>query len=236
MAYIALAGIIIVALFLLLRWFVNADPAVLARAFVWALAVIAIGVIAVLYATEALGAALALTGAFFAVVLRGHALWQYFRRFSAPAAGNVSEVETDFLRMTLDHDSGTMAGTVRRGAQQGRHLSELSLPELVVLWRECRAEDPASAKLLETYLDRIVPGWRDGAEHAGGSGGGAGSAKAAAMSREEAYDILGLAPGASSDDVKAAYHRLMLKMHPDHGGSTYLAARINAARDLLLKG
>jgi hypothetical protein len=235
MAYIALAGIVIVALFLVLRWFVNADPAVLARAFVWVLAVIAIGVIAVLYATEQLGAALALTGTFFALVLRGHALWSYFRRVSAPAAGNVSEVETDFLRMTLDHDSGTMAGTVRRGAQQGRHLSELSQPELVVLWRECRADDPASAKLLETYLDRILPGWRDGAERAGGGGGSAGSAKAAAMSRDEAYDILGLAAGASPEDVKAAYHRLMLKMHPDHGGSTYLAARINAARDLLLK-
>ncbi|MDB5408951.1 MAG: molecular chaperone DnaJ [Rhodospirillales bacterium] len=235
MAYIALVGIILLVLFLLLRWFVNANPAVLARGFGWGLAIVAIAAIVLLYATEALGPALALTGAFLTVVLRGHALWRYFRGLVGPAAGNVSEVETDYLRMTLDHDSGTMEGTVRRGTHQGRRLSELSAPELVALWRECRAEDAASAKLLETYLDRIVPGWRDGAGHAGG-GDGAGPAHAAAMTREEAYAILGIAQGASADEVKAAYHRLMLKLHPDHGGSTYLAARINAARDLLLKG
>jgi hypothetical protein len=235
MATIALVGIVVLVLFLLLRWFVNANPAVLARSLGWALAIIAVVAIIVLYAIEALGPALALTGAFLTVALRGHALWQYFRRFAGPAVGNVSEVETDFIRMTLDHDSGTMAGTVRRGAQQGRHLSELSQPELVVLWRECRAEDEASAKLLETYLDRIVPGWRDGGEQSGAAGG-ARPAGAAAMSREEAYAILGIRQGASHDEIKAAYHRLMLKMHPDHGGSTYLAARINAARDLLLKG
>jgi hypothetical protein len=137
--------------------------------------------------------------------------------------------------MTLDHDSGTMDGTVRRGAQQGRHLSELSHAELVALWREYRVHDEASAKLLETYLDRIVPGWRDGTEQPG-AGAGARSARQAPMSREEAYAILGISEGASDEEVKAAYHRLMLKLHPDHGGSTYLAARINAARDLLLKG
>jgi hypothetical protein len=235
MAYIALVGIVVLVLFLLLRWFVNANPAVLARGLGWALAIIAIVAIIVLYAIEALGPALALTGAFLTVALRGHALWNYFRRLSGPAVGNVSEVETDFLRMTLDHDSGTMAGTVRRGAQRGRHLSELSQPELVALWRECRAEDEASAKLLETYLDRIVPDWRDGGEHSG-SAGGARAPGAATMSRDEAYAILGIARGASDDEVKSAYHRLMLKLHPDHGGSTYLAARINAARDLLLKG
>jgi hypothetical protein len=235
MAYIALAGIVVLVLFLLLRWFVGANPAVLARGLGWALAIIAVVAIVVLYAIEALGPALALTGAFLTVLLRGHALWQYFRRLSGPAVGNVSEVETGFLRMTLDHDSGTMEGTVRRGAQQGRRLSELSRPELVALWREWRAEDEASAKLLETYLDRIVPDWRDGGAQSG-AGGGARSAGAAAMSREEAYAILGIPQGASADEVKAAYHRLMLKLHPDHGGSTYLASRINAARDLLLKG
>jgi hypothetical protein len=235
MAYLALAGIVVFGLFLLLRWFVNADPAVLARSLRWAVAVAAVAVILFLYAIDALGPALALTGAFFTVMLRGRALWQYFRRFSGPAVGNTSEVETDFLRMTLDHDSGAMEGTVRRGAQSGRRLSELSQVELVALWRECRAEDEASAKLLETYLDRIVPEWRDGPKRASGTGGGR-PAEGGVMSRDEAYAILGIAQGASADEVKAAYHRLMLKLHPDHGGSTYLAARINAARDLLLKG
>jgi hypothetical protein len=235
MAFIAFAGIVVLVLFLLLRWFVNANPAVLARGLGWGLAIVAIVAIVFLYAIDALGPALALTGAFLTVALRGHALWRYFQRLSGPAVGNVSEVETDFLRMTLDHDSGTMEGTVRRGAQQGRHLSELSQAELAALWRECRAEDEASAKLLETYLDRIAPGWRDGAGQSAGGAGGTRAGNAAAMSRDEAYAILGIERGASTEEVKAAYHRLMLKLHPDHGGSTYLAARINAARDLLLK-
>jgi hypothetical protein len=236
MAYIVLgiAGLLI--LLLLGRAFVNADPAALARGLRWVGIAFVVLLVIGLIASEQLGPALAVTGGLLTVALRGRALWQHFRAAAGPSTGRVSEVETDMLRMTLDHDSGAMSGTIRRGPYQGRRLSELAPDELSALWRECRAEDEASAKLLETYLDRIAPDWRHGGGKAGRTDERAGTGRASdAMTREEAYKILDLPQGASADEVKAAHRRLMLKLHPDHGGSTYLAARINQAKDLLLK-
>ncbi len=54
------------------------------------------------------------------------------------------------------------------------------------------------------------------------------------MTPEEAYQVLGLRPGASEADIRAAHHRLMRTAHPDSGGSDWLATRINQARDVLL--
>ena len=121
----------------------------------------------------------------------------------------------------------------------GHRLEEMTLEQLIELWRDCLAEDGDSAAVLEAYLDRTRgESWREAAG-AGAAGEGAGRAGAAAagqgaMTREEAYEILGLEPGAEAADIRAAHHRLMQKVHPDHGGSNYLAAKINQAKDLLL--
>jgi len=103
--------------------------------------------------------------------------------------------------------------------------------------RECRAEDEEGARLLEAYLDRVRPDWRDEFAGAGAGAGTGGGAKSAAgdMTVEEAYAILGLSPGADDEAIKEAHRRLMVKLHPDHGGSDYLATKINRARDVLLR-
>lgn len=156
---------------------------------------------------------------------------------ASKSPGQSSSVRTKVLAMELDHDSGDMDGEILSGAHTGRKLSELSLAELTELMDECIEAGDQSQALLEAYLDRAHPDWRDGGDDADetssdqkrrpGSGSGA-------MSRNEAYDILGLEPGATEEDINAAHRRLMKQFHPDQGGSDYLAARINQAKDLLL--
>jgi hypothetical protein len=126
-----------------------------------------------------------------------------------------------------------MDGTVLQGAWKGRRLSELSVESLLDLLAECRVSDPDSAQILEAYLERARPEWR---EKAGEAKPRAEAPPSASMSREEAYRILGLEPGADEVAVREAHRRLMMKMHPDIGGSSYLAAKINQAKDLLLGG
>lgn len=154
------------------------------------------------------------------------------------STGKTSSVRTAFLEMVLDHPSGRMTGRVLAGAYAGRDLASLLPSDALVLWRECRAGDPQSRQLLEAYLDREHPEWRDRlrqeeAEPKARNGAGTNSATAV-MSVSEALDILGLKPGASEEDIRNAHRNLMKKFHPDQGGSTYLATKINAAKDALL--
>lgn len=160
---------------------------------------------------------------------------------SAPNPGGTSEVETATLRMVLDHDSGTVDGEVIAGSFAGRGLGDLKVEDLVELLDECRHDDGESAPLVEAYLDRAHPEWRDfageGYEEQAETGytdpddpGGYDTP----MNAKEARGILEVGPDASGDDIKQAHHRLMKKMHPDQGGSTYLASKINQAKDVLL--
>ncbi len=144
-----------------------------------------------------------------------------------------STVVTRFLNMTLDHATGAMSGEVREGRFTGRALPELNLQELLALWRECRA-DPQSVAVLEAYLDRHAESdWRERLREAESAADS--PATMGIMSRAEAYQILGLSPGAAEAEVQAAYRRLIQRLHPDHGGSAYLATQLNRARDLLLR-
>jgi hypothetical protein len=150
---------------------------------------------------------------------------------AGPSSGNASDVETRFLRMSLDHDTGAMDGVVLEGGHRGRRLSELALDELTDLMAVCRAQDSQSATVLEAYLDRVHgDSWRQGFHGAGASP----SADASHMSQAEAREILGVAEDASREDIIEAHRRLMQKNHPDRGGSTYLAATINQAKEILL--
>jgi len=144
--------------------------------------------------------------------------------------GQISNVRTGFLDMELDHDTGAMRGRVLVGSQIGRSLDELSIEDLAALVNEF---DEESRALLVAYLDRRDAGWREHAQ--GDAAAGRGTAPTGKMTEQEAYQILGLQPGASADDIARAHRTLMKKMHPDQGGSTYLAARINEAKEILIR-
>ena len=148
--------------------------------------------------------------------------------------GQKSRVRTSALAMELDHDTGEMEGEVLSGRFAGRLLSSLSLDEVMQFRLECEEAGPQTSALMESYLDRYHPDWREreGVESEAGQKGASGSSE---MSREEALEILGLAYGATREEIRKAHKALMKQFHPDHGGSSYLASKINQAKDLLLQ-
>jgi hypothetical protein len=202
--------------------------------------VVAIGVFAMIAVTAASGR----LGAFgwllllLPLILQWKNLRQGLGSMRRPSPGRTSDIETAWLRMTLEHDSGVLKGTVLRGPHRGRTLDELSFDELLDLLHECRVDDPQSAEVLESYLDRVHgAGWRENGDTGSGSGSaGATRSSGGAMTAAEAYEILGLQPGATDRDIREAHRRLLKLNHPDRGGSTWLAAQINLAKDVLLPG
>lgn len=157
----------------------------------------------------------------------------YKKRQSQASSGNVSKVETKILSMRLDHDSGVMYGTVKQGPLQGKELGDLSEQEFMQLLQYCREHDGESTRLLTTYLDkRFGDSWReDDIPHNDSSNN---HSHQGTMSRREAFDILGISPNSNKEEIIAAHRKLMQKMHPDRGGSDYLAAQINQAKDVLI--
>ena len=227
-----IAGIlVVVGLFVLARWLANADPKLLAR-HVRSTALILAALIAIaLYISGRLGLVIALTTIVTLAILNWRALQARIRAAAGPSPGQTSSITTAFLDMQLDHDSGEMTGTVRRGVHEGREISGLSLEELLVLRGECSGEDQKSVSILEAYMDRrFGVGWRSDDDQAEAAAGGSDGP----MTPEEAYRFLGLEPGASPAEIKEAHRRMMKNFHPDHGGSDYIAAKLNEAKALLL--
>jgi len=143
----------------------------------------------------------------------------------------VSRVRSAFLEMELDHDTGAMRGRILAGAHEGVPLEALDVATLVGL---LAGIDEESRALLAAYLDRREPRWRENADGDATAGQGAPS-RSGKMTQEEAYQILGVEAGASAAEIGRAHRTLMKKLHPDQGGSTYLAARVNEAKDILLR-
>jgi hypothetical protein len=227
MTWLALGAIALFLLFLLLRAFANA-PVARVKQF-GAVVLASIGAVLLLLGLfTARGQQAIFALAFFLpLLLQWAQRWRTNKRFggSAPQTGAANSVETAFLSMTLHHDSGRMTGSVKSGQFAGRDLATLTLSDLLALLQECQVADADSVALLEAWLDRAHPDWR--AEPAA-------EPRSGAMTRAEALEILGLAEGADEDAIRAAHRRLMRGAHPDQGGSAWLAARINAARDFLL--
>ena len=168
----------------------------------------------------------------FGLSLLGWLPWKLpgFGQRTQRSPGQVSRVRSAFVEMELDHDTGAMRGRLLAGRHAGASLDGLETSAIVAMFGEI---DDESRSLLMAYLDRRAPGWREDMQYdaAPGSGGPGRSGK---MTEQEAYQILGVQPGASADEIGHAHRTLMKKLHPDQGGSTYLAARVNEAKDVLL--
>src|SRR5487761_1284545 len=231
-----LGGVAVLGGFLLLVYlFVTTDPARLARNLKWTgIGVAAVAVIGLVLVPPVRELAALLFPFALSMPLLAR-IRSFIDRHGAPAGGRVFSVTMAFLRMSLDRDTGAMSGSVLRGQFAGMRVEELSRGDLLALLRECRAADEEGARLLEAYLDRLHPEWREdlgGASGRAGSGQGGGGPASGDLTGEEGYAILGLARGATPAEIKEAHRRLMIKLHPDHGGSDYLATKINRARDL----
>jgi hypothetical protein len=172
-------------------------------------------------------------GAFGLGLLGWISLWPAtFGARTQRTTGQASRVRTAFLEMELDHDTGAMHGRILAGRREGATLDTLDVTALIGLLSEF---DDDSRNLLAAYLDRRKPGWREDAQQDAATGGRARTAPSGKMTEEEAYQILGVEPGASAGEISRSHRSLMKKLHPDQGGSTYLAARVNAAKDVLLR-
>jgi len=240
-AYLILGIAILTGVILTGKWLASAEPKQIIKAF----KIIGIGMVVVLImffaATGRLLWMFYLLPVLLPWLLRFRSAARMAKNFSrmskGGSTGQSSDVETKYLRLSLDHDSGAMAGEVLIGDYAGQRIEEMELSDLIELTAECVAQDEQSAQILETYRDRTYPDWRDHveseAQHEHGRGWGAKPQNG--MSQNEAYEVLGLSLGATEKEIKEAYHRLISNLHPDHGGSTYLAAKINQAKDTLLR-
>jgi hypothetical protein len=229
MFYLLIGILLLILLIYAGQNFVKANPADLARQ-LRTTAGIALLILAALF-TVGGRLILAIPAAGFGLSLLG---WgRLTGGYSKASPGQKSRVRSAMVEMELDHDTGAMGGTVLSGGFEGRSLDDLSDDELRALWEETAA-DGQSRALVEAYLDRRLAGWREHFE-ADGTQGQGGTASTGPMTDEEAYQILGLSPGAGDAEIRAAHRRLMKRLHPDHGGTTFLAAKLNEAKDRLLR-
>ena len=165
-------------------------------------------------------------------------LFQKVKAKKSAGSSKHSTVETSLLKMTLDHESGEIDGELLDTVSEGKFLSEFELPDLISLYIVAGKQYPDSTEILATYLDRKYgTDWREAANAENGSqkSGQQSSARDnSEMTVIEAYEVLGLDNKATEEEIIAAHRKLMLKLHPDKGGSNYLATKINQAKDLLV--
>jgi DnaJ-domain-containing protein 1 len=156
-------------------------------------------------------------------------------RFSLDGLGasksNTSKVSSYRFAMELDHDTGAVSGRVLNGTFAGWDLMDLGEDDTRQLLVEIE-DDADSLSLFESWLDANRAGWRE--YFAEQDSGESFRSQNSGDPLAEAYDVLGLKPGATADEIRAAHRELMKSLHPDRGGSSYLASKINQARDILL--
>lgn len=222
---------ILLSLFIALNMAARADPATLSKVIRYGGATLAGIAAAGFLFTGRMGFAMPLFALVFWLLGRPSSLrnWVGGNFSAAKSPGQFSEIRTAFFLMRLDHDSGAIEGEILAGRFEGQALNALSPDDLRRL-REEVITDPDSVRLLDSYLDRMGGG--DGPEEA--TDANRRQASRGPMTRERAYGVLGLRAGSTREQIRRAHRELMVKLHPDHGGSTDLAAEVNAAKDYLL--
>ena len=168
-------------------------------------------------------------------IARMPAMFSAWHPFKAASSSGRSSVRSARIAMELDHASGAMAGMIVGGPQDGRSLDTLTRTDCEQLYRDCLGDDPEGARLLEAYMDRRFAGWREARETQGNARADRDGRRDTGLSEQQAYEILGLREDATRDDVILAHRTLMKKIHPDHGGTTERAARVNEAKAVLLR-
>lgn len=223
-----------IAVLVLLLWVLNAfskaDPHLAARVLKMAGGIVALAGAAFFGVRGQLAVAVPLGFAGLSLLGWLPARWGSFGRRTQKSPGQVSRVRSAFVEMELDHDTGAMQGRILAGKHEGVPLDALDVATLTALLPDI---DEESRALLATYLDRRDSSWREHAQADAATGQGAPAS--GPMTEQEAYQILGLEPGASAAEIGRAHRTLMKKLHPDQGGTTYLAARVNEAKDILLR-
>tara|TARA_B100000497_G_scaffold122427_1_gene153491 strand:- start:1118 stop:1849 length:732 start_codon:yes stop_codon:yes gene_type:complete len=224
---------------LLLYFFISTPAARLKRIVFWSAGIVSVGIfIFLLYR---------LSGSFLwswvvfliPLILRWRGLIQQIRRAaktaSGPAKGQFSSVNTEFLEMNLNHDTGEMSGLVKKGEKKGYRIETLNLNQLLELIEESKS-DAASIQLLERFLDKYFDeNWRETSQSSSDRYENNNDYSSDSISRAQALKILGLVEPVTDEQIKEAHRRLILANHPDRGGSTFLATQINKAKDVLLE-
>ena len=227
--FFGITALVLVLLFL----FLNSSPARIRRIFAWTLGFILLGIV-VLFLYRTNGSFLwTLLFVLLPLFMRIKGILSQIRNFTktarGPSEGQSSSVQTEFLEMTLEHDSGKMTGIVKKGRFSGNRLEQLNLDELVQLLEEAR-DDPKTIQLLENFLEI-----NHGAEWRTRESSYKNTSNSLEMDIDQALEILGLAPNPTKSQIIDAHRKLILANHPDRGGSTFLAAQINKAKEVLLQ-
>ena len=237
MGYSLLGIILLVALVFFLKWYATAPTQSIMKVLKWGGITLAV-IIGMLFVLRGGVQFLWIAGAFLLPwLLRAWGMRNFAQASKSRAGGQKSKVRTRFVAMELDHDTGEMDGDILEGQYAGRRLSDLDLESLIDFLHAAASKEAQSAQVLESYLDRMHSvEWRRQSSPSGGAtyeqatGG-----RSSHMSREEAFEVLGLEVHAKDEEIKRAHRRLIREYHPDRGGSDYLAAKINEAKDLLLR-
>ena len=226
---------VLVGLGLLCYLFIKTPAARLKRFLFWGVGILSVGVL--IFLLYRLSGSFIWSWIVFLIplILRWRGLIQQIRNaaktVSGPTKDQVSSVHTEFLEMSLHHDTGEMSGLIKKGEKTGQRIESLNLNQLFELLDEAKS-DATSIQLLERFLDKkFDENWRD--KYHGTSQEN--HYNTATIDRSKALDILGLTDPVTREEIKEAHRRLMLANHPDRGGSTFLATQINEAKDFLLE-